>query len=61
MEVSSEPGEPDSPGEAGEVSERGTVLPLTTIEDPEVGSDRVLPPTVIAGPPGLKVEEPKTI
>lgn len=36
-------------------------MPLTTIEDPEVGNDRVLPPTVIAGPPGLRVVEPKTI
>jgi hypothetical protein len=48
------------PGVEDVASETGSVAPLTIIEEPEVGSDSVVPPNVTAGPPGIKVVDPKT-
>jgi hypothetical protein len=64
-EVSSEPGAPVSlaeelsvPEVAEAASETGSVDPLTMISEPELGNDSVLPPTVTAGPPGIRVVDP---
>lgn len=66
VEVSSEPGEPVSP--AGVVSDPGIeettsefgVVALLSDDAGEAGSEIVVPLSVMAGPPGIKVVEPWT-